>query len=123
MRRHRQQMSQAERNLADQFARSLQIQDLTLHTAKRMDQKHVTEQDIRSALVFGQVIEISKHSGNLRLLVRHDRRQDAVCVVIEPRTRRVVTTWKNSRQDQHNTLDLSLYSWNTDMRTALEEVR
>ena len=108
-RKHRQQMTPAEMQAAERLARSwagrLSFVD---HADERGAQKGVTPEEIRGAVLFGSVIEVHANAApDCRAVLRRGE----VCVVLSLCTGQVVTTWRNRKSDQHDTLDLSQYQW------------
>ena len=75
----------------------------------RAQTRKIARFDVFRAIAYGQVIE-AKSDGRAVM-----RGQDGTCVVIEVPTRTVITVWYNDPTDNHYTLDLSQYTWYTDL--------
>src|SRR5271165_4786314 len=111
MRKHTNQMSQAERQAIRSAVLSLPVQSVIQHAKDRMAQKHVTPEQAMLAIQSGQVIELHNDAGTLRTLLRVDLQSTSVCVVLDLDRRAIITVWRNAVNDTHRTLDLSAYQW------------
>jgi hypothetical protein len=120
-RKHRFQMSSMEINLLEGKIHSYSELKLSPHALARMNEKDVTEQEIRQTLRYGRVIEVHNNiADDIRALVRLDRKKKAAtCVVISLCSGEVKTAYKNDKGDNHKTLDASQYMWNANMAQTL----
>ena len=118
MRKHRNQMKAAEIAALETYMHTVTPAIHIDHAAERMQQKNVTTDEIAKAIRFGKVVEFHNEAAELRVVMRLDfgRPKVAVCAVVEPKTAKVVTTWKNSGSDNHSTIDMSAYGWKADAR-------
>lgn len=116
-RKHRFQMSDMEINLIEGKVHSYSELKLSPHALARMNEKDVTEHEIRQTLRYGKLIEVHNNiRDDYRALVRLDRKKKAAtCVVISLCTGEVKTAYKNDKDDNHRTLDTSQYLWAQDM--------
>lgn len=114
MKRHRFQMTQVETEAIEAHVRGLNVADMVSHAAERCAQKHVDPADAVKALTCSQAIEIHNDSpGDVRVVMRWTPtgKQNSACVVVSLVRRCIITVWPNRWNDNHSTLDRSLYKW------------
>jgi hypothetical protein len=111
-RKHHSQMSRAELDKVTAIVRSIEPKFRSYgHTAQRLNERAVSEQEIRDTLLNGRVIEVSlTDRQDVRTLVRWDSQTEAIVVAVSLRTGFICTAWKNSLADNHRTLNMGLYS-------------
>ncbi len=119
-RKHRNQMSPSEILAIEQLVHAQDKWTVGKHARKRMDTKDIPITQVMDVLRTGYVIELN-NSNDLCAALRKDFGECAICVVVSLATRWVVTAWKNEQHDIHDTLDISKYKWDIDIREAIEE--
>lgn len=111
LRKHRKQMTPAEIHAVEARVKRVPAWVSQPYYAVRARERNVSRLEVYRAIAFGQAIEAKDDD---RVLMRGS---DGVCVVVEIPTRKIVTVWYNSPDDQHWTLDLSQYRWNVNLVT------
>jgi hypothetical protein len=107
--------------------RSIPFEDVkfTWHTRNRINEKHLSLDEVSSSFYYGYVFEIKQHAdGDVRLVIRHDdyRKKRANCIVYSIRRSEVVTAWSNNVFDRHDTIDWSAYDQDMDIIKLLESL-
>ena len=108
-RKHRKQMTVAEISSVESIVKSVPAWHSQPYYAMRAQTRKIARFDVFRAIAYGQVIE-AKDDGRAVM-----RGQDGTCVVVSVPTRTVITVWYNDPSDNHYTLDLSQYTWYTDL--------
>lgn len=83
------------------------------HVLERMEQKHISKQDLINTLKYGEVIEVNDRGRVVLRLMKGKRK--GTCVVVSVHDRVLVTAWYNAGNDQHKTLNLGEYIWNINV--------
>ena len=111
MKKHENQMSQAEKAAIAVRVAEIAAKVISTHAADRMNQKNVTSKEIEICLKYGHAVEMHDESDELRAVIRHSfgKPKVAVCAVVGLETGTVVTTWKNAGSDNHKTLNIFAY--------------
>src|ERR1700674_633204 len=99
-RKHRKQMNAAEIQSVDSLVKAVTSWVSKGHYETRSRERSISRLEVYRAISQGSCIEAKDDS---RVVMRH---ADGICVVVEIPTRKVVTAWYNSPDDQHYTLDL-----------------
>ena len=108
-RKHRKQMSREEVVAVEALVKSIPSWHSQPYYVTRGRERNISRLSVYTAIAFGEVVEAKDDD---RVLMRH---HSGVCVVVDVKTRTVVTVWFNDPQDQHWTLDLSQYRWNQNL--------
>jgi hypothetical protein len=111
MKKHENQMSEAEKAAIASRVAEIAEKIISTHAADRMDQKKVTSKEIEICLKYGHAVEFHNEATELRAVIRHSfgKPKVAVCVVIGLETGTIATTWKNAGSDNHATLNTFVY--------------
>lgn len=107
-RRHRCQMDAIEITSWESGVRQVWDWNLGNYAAGRAAQRSISLEEIWETLASGYIVEINRNR-NLCLVIRREFAKYAVCVVVVPSTKFIITVWKNDLFDTHASLDLSKY--------------
>lgn len=124
-RKHRSQMTPAEIEALETLVHSQpsSFWHFGPHAIERMGPKGVTKEAALETLRVGYLVEIHENK-DLCVVFRNDtgpnNARSSVCVVVALRTRWFVTCWRNGKQDNHQSLDLSKYRWGVDVGSLVE---
>lgn len=120
-RKHYSQMTQGELDAVLLAVRSNVNFELLPHAKERMVQKNIPIGAVASAIVKGSVIEVHNNNLNdIRVLLVNVVNNRRCNVVVGLKSRKVITTFWNSLNDTHETLDKSQYKWAVDLKTVVK---
>lgn len=108
-RKHRKQMTVAEITAVESSVRAVPAWRSQPYYIMRCQTRKIARIAVFRAIAYGRVIE-AKSDGRAVM-----RGTDGTCVVVSVPTRTVITVWHNDPTDNHYTLDLSAYTWYTDL--------
>ena len=115
-RKHYTQMTTTEVEALRNAVRAHKSYKVKPHAAERMASKNVDAIAIAQAIAFGSVVEAHKNvASQLRVLLRKQLGSRCCCVVVSVTTRELVTAYWNDGNDNHATLDASVYTWKANM--------
>jgi hypothetical protein len=118
LRKHRQQMSQAEIATAEAIVHNLSGWDASgIHARREMRNDRLTDNAVLDALTSGQIIEVNSFG---RVVMRSSK---GAVVVAELPNKYVVTAWYNDPRDNHSTLRLNEYTWRVDAADYLRRIQ
>ena len=113
-------MSISEIQAVEAAAHKVASVRLGSHAAERMAEKGIKPSMVEACVRYGRAIEIHNEAWELRVVLRHEQNRVATCVVLGLKSGTVVTVWKNRANDNHRTLDLSVYQWKADVASILK---
>jgi transcription elongation factor len=117
-RKHYTQMSEKEIRVISLLVKSSNFK-LNDYSKFRMNERNVTVENLVSAIRKGEVIEVHNNVGSdIRVLLRDDRGN---CAVVSLMDKKVVTCFKNNPNDNHATINRSLYTWNENLIPILKD--
>lgn len=121
LRRHRKQMSASEIEAVETVVHSQPRSAWVFgpHAYTKMLAKDVSHDEVLETLRDGRVIEANVNR-DLCVVFRKEFKTTAVCVVVALKNRWIVTVWRNPNRDNHETLDIEKYNWNTNLSEVME---
>ena len=85
---------------------------ITFHAKSRMKEKDISFTDLFGVFTNYQIIELHEKDGDIRVLLRGNKRDTLgrnTCCSYSVSSNTIVTTYKNSFEDNHYTLDCNNY--------------
>ena len=114
-RKHQSQMSQKEKDLIHSIVKVGKYR-VDSYPTNRMGQRCISDLDIALTVATGEVIEAHNNvKDDIRVLLRKDIKGKSCCVVVSIIKKRIVTCYWNDANDNHRTLNASLYKWNVNL--------
>jgi len=116
MKKHIIQMTKEEvKILRDRIRKSINMRrpiTLTKHCKDRMNEKNIAMYDMIMVLKDYDLIEYHLKDSDERVLLRGKKDYDGknICISYSVKEKRIITTYVNKLDDNHNTLDLNNYN-------------
>ena len=90
---------------------------LTAHARERMTEKHISMLELNQAMKNFEIVEFHYKDGDCRLLIKSKPAfgNRNIKLVISMNNNQIITTYANSKNDNHATLDWTLYNSNINL--------
>ena len=119
MRKHYTQLSNEEYKRVLNSVRSF-TPSLHPHVLIRMRQKSITESQILASITYGSIVEVhNDNPGEIRVLVRGKVMGKFLCSVVSLTKKQVITAYWNKAGDNHQTIDMTPYTWTQNLLDLL----
>ena len=124
MRKHRSLMTEEEITAVEQYVRAGMFTIRTTHALSKMAAQGIKADQVDDVLAHGLVIEVSKKKpqNTVKVLLRKTVGSFDVCVVVAVVDGVIVTVWKTNTHDNHDSLDLSIYDWQIDLKEFVSQL-
>lgn len=95
----------------------------TFHVSEKKYIRHITDLDIKATVLYGKIIEYHYKNKSHRILLRYTfkKRRNSICVVIDIKKYYIITAYCNSYNDNHKTIDMSIYDKSIDILKTFNE--
>lgn len=116
-RKHVSQMSNEEKELIEFKIANLNGFNPTKYCKSKMEERNITTEDIYNAILVGEPVEYHKKGNESRILFRSilNKQKKNICCVVRLSDGKVITCYKNDFNDEHDTLNYSLYDESIDI--------
>lgn len=110
MRKHRLHMTGKELFYLEKEITKAKRLNMTCHLVERMNEKKITQGELNYALKNYDIVEFHRKNNSNRVLIRSNQGKSCICIVICLDNSNIVTAYKNSKTDKHQTIKWEEYS-------------
>lgn len=95
----------------------------TNHLLDAMFERGAKLNDVVNTIINGHIVEYHQKNGDNRILLRGTKHflGDVLCVVFQPEDRKIITAYWNSKDDKHDTINMSAYIGSLDITSTWDK--